>query len=297
MEEPANNAILLDNGTHPNRVVKISPDGQWMAVGSDSTVVQLINLESGATRSIEGHRAFVYDIQFLPDNSGFYTLGHDRSIRFYDYERSKLIKQSQTQLKTFVVGAKNKFIYGGSKSGKIVKINVDDLSEETIYNNAGVPIHSIDISPDGRTIAFGDEMGEAHVWDLRRNREINVLRGHTARINVVKFSPDGKMLGTGSYDGSVQLYVVEKLEELPIVMKDHDSYVWDISFSADNKFLIAATNSDLLKIWPTRSDYFAKDMCNRLTRNMNSTEWELYVPLGIDYRITCSAFNTNQGGD
>jgi len=87
---------------------------------------------------------------------------------------------------------------------------------------------------------------------------------------------------------------------LPIVMKDHDSFIWDISFSSDSKFLIAGTNSDVLKIWPTRADFFAEDMCNRLSRNMNSTEWDLFVPAGIPYRVTCSSFGTNKterGGD
>ena len=296
-EDPSNNQILIDNGTHPNRVVKVSPDGKWLAAGSDSTVVQLVDLASGTVQNFEGHKAFVYDLEFLKDNSGFYTLSHDRSIRFHDFKSSTVIKNLSTPLKTFAVSPDNTFIIGGSKSGQVVRINLDDLSEEVIYESPGNPIHSLDISPDGKILAFGDEAGEAHVWDLRGNREMNVLRGHTSRINVVEFSPNGKMLGTGSYDGSVQLYVMEKLEDLPIVMKDHDSYVWDISFSSDSKFIIAGTNSDVLKIWPTQSDYFAQDMCNRLTRNMNATEWELYVPAGINYTITCSAFNSKQGGD
>jgi ABC-type oligopeptide transport system ATPase subunit len=296
-QDPTNNQVIVNNGTHPNRVVEISPNGKWMAAGSDSTVVQLINLASGDVQSIEGHKAFVYDIHFLEDNSGFYSLSHDRSIRFYDFNESRVIKHLDTPLKTFDVSPDNSFIIGGSKTGKLIKINLNDLKEETIYEKEGNPIHSVDISPDGRTVAFGDEVGEAHVWDFRGNSMTNNLRGHTARINVVKYSPDGKMLGTGSYDGSVQLYTVGELNELPIVMKDHDSFIWDISFSADSKFLIAGTNSDVLKIWPTRAEFFAEDMCNRLSRNMNSTEWELYVPAGINYRITCSSFNTEQGDD
>ena len=296
-EDPSKNNIIVNNGTHPNRVIKVSPDGKWLAAGSDSTSLQLVNLEDGSVQEIGGHKALIYDLEFAADNSGIYSLSHDKSIRFYDYKQSRLLINLSTTLKTFEVSPDNSFIIGGSKSGQLVRIDLGDLSESVLYENPNVPIHSVDISPNGRTLAFGDEQGIMHIWDVRTNIETNTLRGHTARINVVKFSPDGKRVGSGSYDGSVQLYIMSDLTELPIVMKDHNSYVMDFSFDADNNFLVAATYGGILKVWPTKSDYFAKDMCSRLTRNMNATEWNQYVPSGINYTITCSSFNSGPGGD
>jgi len=87
------------------------------------------------------------------------------------------------------------------------------LEEKVLFEDPGNPIHSVDISPDGNIVAFGDEAGLTHVWDLALNEETIILRGNTARIHVVKFSNDGSMLATGSYDGSAQLYVMSNLKQ------------------------------------------------------------------------------------
>jgi len=63
-EQPENGKLLSANDTHPNRVIAISPDGNWMAVGSDSTTVELYDLRRDDTdpRSIAGHKSFVSDL-------------------------------------------------------------------------------------------------------------------------------------------------------------------------------------------------------------------------------------------
>lgn len=298
--DPDNTLVLSENRTHPNRVVKISPDGNWMAVGSDSTDIQLFDLSSNThIKNITGHKGFVYDIAFTNNSAGFYSLSFDRTIRYYDLKtnKGKMIKRLQTPLKTFTLSPDENFIVGGSSNmqGQLVYLDLKNLEERVLYEDGGNRIHAVAISPDGTYIAFGDEKGIAHIWDLSQSKEVNTLRGHTARINDIEFSRDGKMLATGSYDGSVQLYVMDKLDELPIVMKDHDTYVWDVSFSNNGDFLVSATNSNVIKIWPTKSEFYAEKICGNVIRNMSDQEWKRYVPNGIDYSITCLGYESGDG--
>ena len=208
-----------------------------------------------------------------------------------------MIKRLQTPLKTFTLSPDENFIVGGSSNmqGQLVYLDLKNLEERVLYEDGGNRIHAVAISPDGTYIAFGDEKGIAHIWDLSQSKEVNTLRGHTARINDIEFSRDGKMLATGSYDGSVQLYVMDKLDELPIVMKDHDTYVWDVSFSNNGDFLVSATNSNVIKIWPTKSEFYAEKICGNVIRNMSDQEWKRYVPNGIDYSITCLGYESGDG--
>jgi WD40 repeat protein len=63
-------------------------------------------------------------------------------------------------------------------------------------------------SPDGTRLASGagDELnpllggkpGEVKVWDVQTGQEVLDLQGHTARVNSVAFSPDGKRLASGA---------------------------------------------------------------------------------------------------
>jgi len=246
---------------------------------------------------VTGHLGFVFDIEFNTNSSGFYSLSYDRTIRYFDFNKSEIIKYLQIPLKTFALSPDNTFIIGGSDKGHLVYLDLQKLEEVVLYEQPGIAIHSVDISPDGKFVAFGGNDGIGYIRRIEENEEYNTLRGHTSRINTVKFSDDGKMLATGSFDGSIQLYVMNELDDLPILMKDHDTYVWDVNFSTDGEFLVAATNSGILKMWPTNAEYYAEQICKNLARNMSDQEWDRYVPNGIDYTITCSAYKTGEGGE
>jgi RNA polymerase sigma factor (sigma-70 family) len=80
-------------------------------------------------------------------------------------------------------------------------------------------------SPDGKFLAaannysayrnyiFGLEglglkapLPHVHIWDMTSGKEIQVLKGHQGPISTLAFSPDGKLLATGSYDTTVLLW-------------------------------------------------------------------------------------------
>ena len=66
----------------------------------------------------------------------------------------------------------------------------------------------IQYSPDG---ALGLQLpASIGIWlyDTTTNREVALLTGHTARVVSVAFSTDGKMLASGSYDGTMLLWKV-----------------------------------------------------------------------------------------
>jgi hypothetical protein len=53
------------------------------------------------------------------------------------------------------------------------------------------------------------------LWDVERQREVGVLRGHTDDITSVTFSPDGRVFASGSWDGTVLLW-----RTVPTVVED-----------------------------------------------------------------------------
>ena len=61
-------------------------------------------------------------------------------------------------------------------------------------------------SPNGEIIAISTRNGEIMLFDARNHTEIKLLRGHTLEVTDLEFSPDGKLLGSVSMDGSVQIW-------------------------------------------------------------------------------------------
>src|SRR5207249_1300035 len=54
------------------------------------------------------------------------------------------------------------------------------------------------ISPDGRTVASGSFDGKIRLYDTATGARIREIRGHARRLDVLAFSPDGKMLAAGT---------------------------------------------------------------------------------------------------
>ncbi|MFD6891517.1 WD40 repeat domain-containing protein [Streptomyces sp. NPDC059957] len=64
---------------------------------------------------------------------------------------------------------------------------------------------AVAFSPDGRTLAMGDDQGAARLWDLSDLAPVGpALLGHEAAVGVLAFSPDGRVLVTAADDESVR---------------------------------------------------------------------------------------------
>ena len=59
-------------------------------------------------------------------------------------------------------------------------------------------VRALAVSPDGRTLASGDEVGIVRLWDIRSRSAICVLKGHALSISRLVFSPDGSLLASAA---------------------------------------------------------------------------------------------------
>jgi WD40 repeat protein len=66
-------------------------------------------------------------------------------------------------------------------------------------------------SPDGKVIAAGNREDHAiRLWDVTTGRERAVLRGHEGIVTALHFSPDGRLLLSGSTDHTILLWEMKK---------------------------------------------------------------------------------------
>lgn len=77
--------------------------------------------------------------------------------------------------------------------------------------------------------------------------ELNRLEGHTDIVWGVTFSPDGKLLASGSRDESVKLWETDGT--LLQTLKGHSDAVTSVSFSPDGQNLASASLDKTVKIW------------------------------------------------
>src|SRR2546423_4624005 len=72
------------------------------------------------------------------------------------------------------------------------------------------------------------------LWTSTHERAI--LKGHTAALTSVAYSPDGKYLATGSLDGTARVWDAAAGKELAVLM-GHTAPVEGVAFSPDSKTL------------------------------------------------------------
>ena len=274
-----------------NRDVAVSPDGKWLMSSSDSSALKLFDLTNPgkAPQIIEGHKGFVYDLKAMPDGSGFISIGYDNTLRFYDFNRSRLMKQLEYPLRTIDISSDGKWIIGGSLNGELLKITMQDMSEEVLYSSeVKEPIYAVEMSHDEKFIAFGAADYVLRLWDYEKGEVSNELHGHSSRISDIDFSYNGELMASASWDGTVQLWYMNNLDDLSIILQDNfESYVWDVDFSPDDNYIVVGTRSDVIKRWPVKASIYADEICEKVSRNMSQEEWERYVGNGIEFRNTC----------
>jgi WD40 repeat protein len=86
-----------------------------------------------------------------------------------------------------------------------------------------------------------------HLWHRCHQHCRLVLSGHTSRIVSVAYSPDGKQLASGSWDGTVRLWDPATGEELRIFRLDEHKY-HGVTFSPDG-MILAASDGFLVRLW------------------------------------------------
>ncbi|NEP89175.1 MAG: hypothetical protein F6K18_21380 [Okeania sp. SIO2C2] len=113
-------------------------------------------------------------------------------------------------------------------------------------------------------------------------REQNRLQGHLDRVTRVNFSPNGKIIASGSEDKTIKLWNIQG--KLLKTLKDHRDHISGVSFSPDSKTLASASRDGTIKLWNVDNGTLLKTILahnNTWVRSVSfSPDGELLVSCG-----------------
>ncbi|MFN8208836.1 MAG: hypothetical protein U0T82_15725 [Bacteroidales bacterium] len=278
-----------------NEALAISPDGNWLACATDGVGIQLFDLRTPGSlpqviKTISRNNRC---LAFSFDSRSLFSSGADNALVQWDIRTltPKLNIPLGSRLNRLMLSPDGNILASATRDGDVIFWNLrDSMSKKILVSEKNNEVISLAFGNNGKWLATGDKLGVIKIWDLEKNTILATLRGHTARVQDLAFSPDNALLGSVSYDASVRLWDMSDYSNPPVVLRDNGGYVISIAFSADGRmFLTGSNEEDRLVIRPSASETIADQLQYRIGRNMSTDEWKTYVGSDIEYEKTCKA--------
>ena len=110
--------------------------------------------------------------------------------------------------------------------------------------------YGAEFSPDGRLLAVACGT-EVRLYGTQAWKEVARLRGASENLLSVTFSPDGKMLAAGGFQGGVVLWDLEE-GRVRRTLAGHRAYVAALAFHPDGRRLLTASHDGTARLWDAK---------------------------------------------
>ncbi len=283
-----------------NRVVNVSPNERFIALGTSGNNILVIDLKNLENEPIQvaGHEGgVIYDLVFLPDNTGFISAGADKKVLFNTVrgENSREVLVADHKPKSLAISPDSKRLAIGLDNGVVLNVDLTDPDAQPTqivsFNTEGNKINTLSFSNNGKYLAIGEEAGVVNVWDLESKKRFGpqLVGTRNSGIKDVTFSPDDGLIVAASADRSARMWDMNNIYDLPTVFDDHEGIVWSVDFHPDGGKFVTASGDGIIRVFETVPDNYADQICGLVSENMSPTEWRQYVDATeeIEFVNTC----------
>jgi len=225
----------------------------------------------------QGQKINVRDVDFIPtkfipkDSLYIAASTYNNTVAFYNLNH---IVNTSTESGVEKIPQPNCLLL--EQSGKIKSIAFNPAAPllATTYSKK-IKLRQYDLQPqksESIRLRQYDLKSEQCQLDLIQNE----LVGHTGSVLAISFSPDGRILASGSSDGTARLWYFDAQHRYTgksVELKSHIDWVNNLGFSPDGKYLATAGSDNLVKLWDIETGGFITDFIDPALKISSHRDW------------------------
>lgn len=207
-----------------------------------------------------------------------------RSVKSLTNGQLEVVYESPVKINDFAIGDKGTTVYVATQTGQLILANKTTGKDSLLFSNEGAITA---LERKFHFTAIGDENGSLKLFSNEDFKDYNELTGHFGVIDAIKISDDGSNMLSAGKDKSARIWNLSEITQQPIVLSDHNDWIWSVAFSKNKQNVISVTEDGYLHIWPMQIDQLGKYLCNELTRSMTRVEWATYIAADLPFENPC----------
>ena len=255
--------------------VAFSPDGMYFAVGT-RIGVWIYELSSINPIALwETERGMVSSVTFSPCGKRLAVANWDGLVKIWDVQHAVCIVQMECPLENssgsdrisqIVFSPDGQHVAASSERKGTVCIwhsetgtEITRLSGGTVWRNSRL-VRPLTFSPDNCLLACASPDETPHpvdfisIWDVGSGERIATLRGHTAHVYALTFSPCGQFIASGDSSGALRVWDVSSAKTVKVLTDYAENNFVVPSYLSCGTLLAAGVKSSKVSVWDVESN-------------------------------------------